>query len=411
VFLVKNPFLYSKILVVDDEEEVCSALNEFLKSEEFIVEVAHDGEDALEKVESFKPHCVLLDIKMPYLNGVEALKMIKLRSSNTEVIMVTALSNIKMAEECMRDGAYGYIAKPVDLDYLLKEIRSALEHRKATLAESKKEASEKKEKTELELMNQLLNTELFHGLQFTQDMVQYLAPEFAGHSKNVAWLSEKIAKKLGLEHSRLCYLAGLYHDIGKLSFPKMLNTRSSEDWTQSEREVYKKYPSYGQEFLQSHFRLRGLGTIIRHQSENVDGTGYPDGLDGDEIPIESKVVAVANGFCEEMQSVNLKRIEWDIGRGDKCLKAIKKNVRKKYDSLIVDALGSLVEDYKNKTPKEKRVPLANLQAKMVLSRDIYTHTGKFIFSRDQALTKFSIQKLYDIHKIDPVEDPLHISNG
>jgi len=405
---VSNPLLYSKVLVVDDETEVCDALKEFLEEEQYVVEIANDGEEALEKLEEFKPHCILLDIRMPYLNGVDALNMIKQRSPVTEVIMVTALQKIKMAEECMRNGAFGYITKPIDLDYLLNEVKNALEHRKNALSKEKKLTAEKKEKAELELMNQLLNTELFHGLQFTQDLVQYLNPEFAGHSKNVAWLSEKISIKIGLKHSRLCYLAGLYHDIGKLSFPEMLSKRPSDDWTGSEWEVYKNYPNYGYEFLQSHFRLRGLGTIVKHQSENFDGTGFPDGLKEGEIPIESKIIAVANAFCEEMESSNLKRIDLDIDKGESIASLLKKDAGKKFDPIVVDALINFIEEMKNKTPKEEPVPLGNLKENMILSREIYTHSGKFILSRDQALTKFNIKKLQDIHRIDPIQDPVHI---
>ncbi len=405
---MSNPLLYSKILVVDDETEVCDALKELLKGEQCNVETANDGEQALEKVEEFSPHCILLDIRMPYLNGVDALKMIKQRSTDVEVIMVTAIENIKLAEECMRSGAFGYVTKPVDLDYLLKEIESALEHRKEILSQEKKLTAEKKEKAELELMNQLLNTELFHGLQFTQDLVQYLDPDFAGHSKNVAWLSEKISKKLGLNQSRLCYLAGLYHDIGKLIFPKMMTSRSSENLTGGEWEIYKNYPCYGQELLQSHFRLRGLGAIVRHQTENFNGTGFPDGLEAGEIPIESKIVAVANAFCEEMEYVNLKRIDLDIGKGEKLVRNIKKNAGKQFDPVVVDTLVNLIEDMKNNIPKEKLVHLAKLEEKMVLSREIYTHSGKFILSRDQILTKFNIKKLQEIHSIDPIQDPIHI---
>ena len=86
-----------KILIVDDEAEVCEALKDFFEDQQFIVEVAHDGEDALSKVDEFKPHCILLDIKMPYLNGIEALGMIELKEKDVEVIMVTAVANIKTA--------------------------------------------------------------------------------------------------------------------------------------------------------------------------------------------------------------------------------------------------------------------------------------------------------------------------
>lgn len=127
---MSNPHLYSRILIVDDEVEVCEALKGYLTSQQFVVETANDGEDALAKVDDFNPDCILLDIRMPYMNGKEALKMIKLRLPDVEIIMVTAIANLNTAEECMQNGAFGFLAKPVDLNHLLKDIHKALEHRK-----------------------------------------------------------------------------------------------------------------------------------------------------------------------------------------------------------------------------------------------------------------------------------------
>ncbi|MZH02734.1 MAG: response regulator [Nitrospinae bacterium] len=91
--------LYSKVLIVDDEVAVCEALKEFLEEKQYHVELAHDGEDALAKLSSFNPQCILLDVRMPYLSGIEALKMIQLHNSELAIIMVSAVSNMKIVEE------------------------------------------------------------------------------------------------------------------------------------------------------------------------------------------------------------------------------------------------------------------------------------------------------------------------
>ena len=130
---MSNSFLYSRILVVDDEAEVCEALKEYLTSKQFTVETATDGEDAISKLDDFQPDCILLDIRMPYLNGKEALTMIKHRLPEVEIIMVTGVANVNTVEECMQNGAAGYITKPVDLKHLLDDIYKALESRKNKL--------------------------------------------------------------------------------------------------------------------------------------------------------------------------------------------------------------------------------------------------------------------------------------
>jgi DNA-binding NtrC family response regulator len=113
------------LLVVDDEVDICSLLKECLE-DRFVVEMAHNGTEALQKVEVFKPDIVLLDIRMPVMSGMQALKAIKLSQPDTRVIMLTAMGSTATAEECLKQGAFGYIMKPVDLDVLEDTIRSAL---------------------------------------------------------------------------------------------------------------------------------------------------------------------------------------------------------------------------------------------------------------------------------------------
>ncbi len=401
-----NPFLYSKILVVDDEIEVCNALKEFLEENQFTVAVAHDGEDALTKVDDFNPYCILLDVRMPYLTGTDALKMIKHRQPDVEIIMVTAVSNIKKAEECMQNGAFGYVTKPVDLDHLLKGIRLALEHRKKRLDEKKKEKAEETKKVKLESMTHLLNKELFHALRFPFQLTEYFHHEFACHSKNVSWLCENIAKELKIKPIESYNLAGLYHDIGKLSFPKGLENPPPKEWTASEKHVFEQFPIYGQELVQFYFRLRGLGPIIRHQCEKFDGTGFPDELSGDEIPLESRVIAVANAFDENLPPEQSRQIEFEIKKGANALESVKKKAGRFFDPIVVEALERFVKNYK--IPKEEIVDLSGLKKGMRVSRDLFTQGGKVVVLRGMALDSALIKKVRDIHQIDPVTGSVHI---
>ncbi|MFC1535359.1 response regulator [Thermodesulfobacteriota bacterium] len=107
-----------KILVVDDEVEVCNALKEFLSLKDYEVETALDGPTALKKVEEFKPHIVLLDIIMPKMRGVDVLLRIKNIDSQIGVIMITAVVDEEIAKKTIDLGAYEYITKPIDLNYL-----------------------------------------------------------------------------------------------------------------------------------------------------------------------------------------------------------------------------------------------------------------------------------------------------
>lgn len=116
----------AKILVVEDELKATELLTKFLANEECEVEVAADGKSALEKVAEFKPECVLLDIRIPQMDGIAVLKKIKSEYPEIEVIMTTAVANFKIVQECLRAGAYTHMVKPLDLANLRKAIKQAL---------------------------------------------------------------------------------------------------------------------------------------------------------------------------------------------------------------------------------------------------------------------------------------------
>ncbi len=400
------PILYSKILIVDDNLEVRESLKMFLEEKQFTVQVAVDGEDALMKLSEFKPYCILLDIRMPYLNGVDALKMIKYRSPNTEVIMVSAINNVQMAEKCMQSGAFGFVTKPVDLDNLFKEIKLCLEKRHNALEENKKKIKEKHERLKLKAKTEFLNKELFHALRFPLHLASYLDTDFAKHSLDVSWLCEKIAIQLNNQHIELANLSGLYHDIGKLFLPKYLLKKHPQDWTFQEKQVYRRFPVFGEELAHFHFRLNGLGHILRHQCEHVDGTGYPDGLSGDDIPQESKIIAVANAFAEIMEMESLSPIEFNIKKGVSFLEHIKKDAGRIYDGSVVIALEQFIINYKN--PDETPVVISDLKPGMELSRNLYTHSGRLIIPKGMQLDIKGISKIIDLNIIDPISDKIYI---
>ena len=115
-----------KLLVVDDEPEICEFLKAFFSDRDFEVETAFSGESALEKVESFHPHVILLDIKMGKMDGITVLRQVKEKRPQTKVIMVTALETTDKIEEAMRSGADNYITKPLSLEYLEHDVREKI---------------------------------------------------------------------------------------------------------------------------------------------------------------------------------------------------------------------------------------------------------------------------------------------
>jgi len=115
-----------KILIIDDEQEIRKLLGDSLKRHGFEVEIAFDGQEGLEKVKLTNPDLVLCDISMPGLSGVEVLKKIKQFNQDIIVIMLTGYGTMESAIECIKLGAYGHIAKPIELDKLLVLLKEVL---------------------------------------------------------------------------------------------------------------------------------------------------------------------------------------------------------------------------------------------------------------------------------------------
>ena len=115
-----------RVLVADDDKAVCDMLGKFLKRKSYEVEVVYTGPDAISYVQKHKPHAILLDIKMPGMDGVEALKKILEIDKDAGVIMITGLAEYEIVKECMKLGACGYITKPLDLASLESNLTTLL---------------------------------------------------------------------------------------------------------------------------------------------------------------------------------------------------------------------------------------------------------------------------------------------
>ena len=119
--------MMNKLLIVDDEVEICEFLKSFFEDRDFKVAVASDGTQALRQVELFHPAVVLLDIQMPGMDGLQTLKKIKELHPKVKVIMVTAVETQEKIEEAMRLGADNYITKPLSLEYLEKDVQDKID--------------------------------------------------------------------------------------------------------------------------------------------------------------------------------------------------------------------------------------------------------------------------------------------
>jgi len=291
----------ASILVVDDEDFIREIICRKLGGSGFECDSAPSAEDALAKIAQNDYDCVLSDIHMPGMSGVDLLRQIKLQDQDLAVILITGAPDIDAALEAMRLGAYDHLSKPLNLAALEMTVDRALE--KKRLVEENREYQHNLESMVKERTKQLsAANEDLHRL-FTgsiKALAQALEAKDAytqGHSARVAEESVNIARYLSLSETEVqrMWLSGYLHDIGKIGIKEtVLNKPGKLD--EEEWDLIQQHPVVAGRILGPIPELSDVIDIIVHHHERYDGTGYPDGLEGSSIPLGARILAVADTY-------------------------------------------------------------------------------------------------------------------
>ncbi len=263
------------ILIVDDDDDQRRILELLLKHYGFEVFTAADGAAALEIMRSGEPDLVLLDVNMPGLDGFQVCKRIKDNPATrlTPVVLVTTLTAVEDRVRGIEAGADDFLSKPVDQNELLARTRSLL-NLKAYV-------------DELENAEAVLYS-LARSIE-ARDLCT------AGHCERLAKDSVRLGKRLGLSDEQLTALrrGGFLHDIGKVAVPDSI-LRKPGPLTDQETEIMKMHTVVGERICSPLKTFRPVLPIIRHHHEKLDGSGYPDRLRGDQIPITARVLQIVD---------------------------------------------------------------------------------------------------------------------
>jgi len=264
-----------RILAVDDQRENLELLEEVLGTAGYDVSLAESGEAALLEVARQPPDCVVLDIMMPRLDGYEVCARLKAdpRTRFIPVVMLTALSDVTDKVKGLEAGADDFLNKPFRRQELLARTRSLVKIRRL--------------REELDTAENVIFT-MVRALE-SKD------PQRAGHSERVAASAMAVASYLGLSPSEFeaAGRGGMLHDIGKLGVPEDVLWAEGPLSPDAEA-VYRRHPELGERILAPLRSLAASLDVVRHHHERLDGSGYPDGLTGDEITAPVEIVAVAN---------------------------------------------------------------------------------------------------------------------
>ncbi|MEN9229453.1 MAG: response regulator [Thermostichus sp. DG02_5_bins_236] len=263
----------SHLLIVDDQPNSRMLLGDLLEGIGYRVSEAESGNQALHMLETFQPDLILLDVMMPGLDGFEVCRRIK-ASEETRlipVVLITAASDRKNRVRGIEAGADDFLSKPFDESELLARVRS-LVHQKH------------------------LNEDLDHAAEVLfviARSVESRDPTTGDHCERLVKMAESFGEFLQLPRPIIKVLAwgGYLHDIGKIGVPDAilgkLDRHTPEEW-----EVMKSHVLIGEEICRPLRTMKDVLPLIRHHHERWDGSGYPDGLKGEEIPLVARVFQV-----------------------------------------------------------------------------------------------------------------------
>ena len=291
----------AKILIADDEQDIRELLGDFLESEGYRCILAADAFEALNKFKTDPSiDLVMSDIRMPGRTGIELLGEIKNIDENVMVIMISAVKDIESAIAAMSNGAYDYISKPFKLNEVSFVAKKALEKRRLILENREYQRRLEKMVEERTVELRLALEELDKTYNFTlRAMVTALDTrdtETQGHSIRVVRYTLKLATLMGITDKntlKIFEYAALLHDIGKIGIPDSILNKpgklNPEEW-----EIMKQHPLLAYKILNRIKFLEEPSQIILHHHEFFTGTGYPDGMKGDQIPLGARIFNVAD---------------------------------------------------------------------------------------------------------------------
>lgn len=418
------------VLFVDDEENVLRSLKRLFLDESFLLFTASSGKAGLELLGKQVFAVIVSDQRMPEMSGSEFLAKARELQPDAMRIVLTGYADVQAAISAINEGgAFRYITKPWnDTDFVLM-IREAVstfglkqENKRLTELTRAQNEELKKWNTQLEAMVQeqtldiqnknksleKLNVQLSgnfrKSIEVFSNLIEMREKTMSSHSKNVAVLSRQIAMNLKLSESDTnnVLVASLLHDVGKIGVSDAVLMKTTDAMTGPELNDYQSHAVRGQVAVDIIEGFHDIGLIIRHHHEHVDGTGFPDGLKMNEIPLGSRIIAMADAYdrmlktgmpsADDIKQV-LNSIEFYLDS------RLDRKVFAAFRSVIEVKLRALEKDG-GRTGEEVEVVPAKLQPGMVLSQDVRSGTGILILARGHILDQTLVSAIQRYYQLD-----------
>jgi response regulator RpfG family c-di-GMP phosphodiesterase len=269
------------VLAIDDEVWVRELLRDTLSESGYDVTLVSSAEEGIVLLQDGSFDCVLSDVHLPGMNGLALSSLVQSLQPELPVILITGMADVDMARSAIQQGACDFITKPIDLRSLPIVVERNLERRRV-------------EAERAQLQDYKTRYHVIQALAAAIDAKQSYTAE---HSRRVTAIALAIGRDMGLPAHDLSLLemAAEVHDVGKIGVPdEILNKPGpldSEEW-----KVMQDHSAQGEAIVAKVPELTEVARVVRHHHERVDGSGYPDRLAGEDIPILSRIISVADAY-------------------------------------------------------------------------------------------------------------------
>ncbi len=416
------------VLIVDDEEHVLRSLKRLLRRDGYVIHSAERGADALEILAREDVSVIICDQRMPEMSGAEVLAESYRLYPDTVRITLTGYTDLAAAQASINEGHVNhFLLKPWDDENLRSIVREGVQSHQLVIENRRLVELTKKQKEELEAWNHRLEeqveqrTELLraqnerlHGLQgqleqSLRDTVNVIVgileatnPNIDLHSKRVAEHSLVLGRKLNLSEEELrdVEFAARLHDIGKVSKIHGAKVTRPARSTSARGHTPLRHSDSGFAILSHVHGFEEIAQAVRHQYEEWSGTGHPDRLTEDEIPLASRIVALADSYDEAVFSTTYPtHASRDAGK-----KALLVGQGKRFDPTLVEMFLEHIERESAGEAAHHEVELSpsQLQEGMKLSRPLENSDGVLLLKSGTALTDEMIERVRLASNIDPV---------
>ncbi len=392
-----------KILLVDDDEVQLHVIGQAIQSvADYTVFTATDAIAGLQLAEKHLPDVILSDFYMPGEDGFTFCRKVKAHPAlrGSFFVLLTSAATMEQRVKGLDLGADDYITKPFHVEELLSRLRAAL--RIKILNDELKEDKEK-----LAALYKELEDDFMGVISLLTHLIGHRVPDASMRGERAAAMGRWMGERMNLDEDELKMLevACRLHEIGKVSFPDELVKRPYDTLTESERGAVAHFPVMGQLILAGIPRLAPVAKHLRHQMENYDGSGYPDHLAKDQIPLQSRI----------LRAINLVEIEGMRRNSsvDAIINTLNRSKSSVVDPHIVQLAVEYLEVIENPAWRDgkRQVSVHDLKVGMVIAHDLTTGNGTKLLADKSTISVSILERILAHHQYDPILNNIYVYEG